>query len=122
MASRETDFRFEFSSIAFHMPKHFFYFWMRCVDLSKAHLSCGTADGNTELGVDVTFLQTGKHLVTASWVVEASSLHLCTIENIKHAHGVANNALLYPLLSQTGTEHQPSRVVNVASEGYKSVS
>jgi len=27
--------------------------------------------------------------------------------------------LLYPLLSETGTEHQPSRVVNVASDGYK---
>ena len=61
------------------------------------------SDELTELGVDVTFLQPGEHLVTTTWVVETSSLNLCTIENIKHAHGVSNNALLYPLLMASWT-------------------
>ena len=61
------------------------------------------SDGLTQLGVDVTFLQPGIHLVTATWVVEASALHLCTIENIKHAHGLADNSKLYPLLVASWT-------------------
>jgi len=61
------------------------------------------SDDLTMLGVDVTFLQPGTHLVTATWVVEASALHLCTIENIKHAHGLADNSKLYPLLVASWT-------------------
>ena len=60
-------------------------------------------DTQTDLGVDITFLQPGLHMVTATWVVEISSLNLCTIERIKHAHGLSNNAMLYPLLSATWT-------------------
>jgi hypothetical protein len=60
-------------------------------------------DTQTDLGVDITFLQPGLHMVTATWVVEVSSLNLGTIEEIKHAHGLSNNAMLYPLLSATWT-------------------
>ena len=67
------------------------------------YTSFAVEDNQTDLGVDVTFLQPGVHLVTASWVVELSSLNLFSIERIKHAHGVSNNAMLYPLLSATWT-------------------
>ena len=60
-------------------------------------------DEQTDLGVDVTLLQAGTHLVTVTWVVEVSALGLCTIENIKHAHGLSSNALLYPLLMESWT-------------------
>ena len=67
------------------------------------YTSFAVEDNQTDLGVDVTFLQPGVHLVTASWVVELSSLNLYSIERIKHAHGLSNNAMLYPLLSATWT-------------------
>ena len=67
------------------------------------YTSFAVEDTQTDLGVDVTFLQPGLHMVTASWVVEVSSLNLFTIEYIKHAHGLSNNRMLYPLLSATWT-------------------
>ena len=67
------------------------------------YTSFSVDDTQTGLGVDVTFLQPGLHMVTATWVVELSALNLTTIEEIKHAHGLSSNALLYPLLSATWT-------------------
>ena len=60
-------------------------------------------DTQTDLGVDIIFLQPGLHMVTATWVVEMSALKLYTIENIKHAHGLSDNRLVYPLLTATWT-------------------
>ena len=76
-------------------------------------------DTQTDLGVDIAFLQPGLHMVTATWVVEISSLNLCTIERIKHAHGLSNNAMLYPLLSATWTVDVASGSVAVDGGGDK---
>ena len=109
--------------------------WSQLVEYhgSRVHVNIVSADGDdfyhvqpeytgyslnagaAELGVHVTFLQPGAHLVTATWVVETSSLDLCIIEHIKHAHGQYNSGLLYPFLSA-------SWVIDVADDGAASTS
>ena len=89
---------------------------------ARVHLNALSADGGdfyhthmeatpldaTSIVATLPFLRSGKHLIAATWAVDAGALGLCVDEYVPHAHGVPStpsSGVTYPLLQTAWLVH-----------------